>query len=179
MAVTALAMNNIDSVLHFVCDDCDGGWHIPGAAWGGVAYFVFAVSVLAYFLMCWGNQHVDPSLLGIYTVIQPVATVMVASLVIALSNSPHWGLKGLKLADLGAIGVVSGLCIVVYDNMQTRHSKAEEALLQQNPNQSNEERVENPSCYVDHGLCSESPQQDDHVAKAFIDPSRNDLDTKV
>ena len=68
MAVTALAMNDIDSVLHFVCDDCDGGWHIPDAAWGGVAYFVFAVSVLAYFLMCWGNQYVDPSLLGIYTV---------------------------------------------------------------------------------------------------------------
>ena len=130
MSATAAAMNNIDTVLNFVCDDCDGGWHVPEAAWFGIAYYVFAVSVLAYFLMCWGNQYVDPSLLGIYTVTQPVVTVMTASAVIAVSNPPHWGLKGLKLSDLGAIGVVIGLCIVVYDNKVRSDRKAKEVLLE-------------------------------------------------
>ena len=47
--------------------------------------------------MAWGNQHVEASILGIYSVIQPVVTVIAASLIIALTSPPHYGLVGLGL----------------------------------------------------------------------------------
>lgn len=77
-----------------------------------------------YLLVAWGNAYVDASLLGIYSVVQPVVTVLVASIVIALSAPPHWDLKGLSISDLGAIGVVLGLVMVVYDNRVNARNQA-------------------------------------------------------
>lgn len=126
MTITAVVVNETGYLLDKLCPDCDGGWYIPAHGWPGIAYYVFVVSVAAYFLCSWGNQHIDASVLGIYTVVQPVVTVLISSLVIALSSQPHWGLKGLAASDLGAIGIIIGLAIVVYDNWSRSSHKLEE-----------------------------------------------------
>lgn len=130
MTITASIVNQSDYCLKKLCPDCrDGGWHVPGQAWPGIAYFVLIVSAAAYFLVAWGNQYVDASVLGIYTVVQPVVTVIVSSIVITLSSAPHWQLKGLGISDLGAIGIVVGLLIVIYDNWRQTQLQAQELLL--------------------------------------------------
>ena len=112
-------------MLHFVCSDCsDSGWSIPQAAWVAICYWIFAGSVLGYLLNTWGNKHVNASLLGVYAVVQPLVTVAVAQIVIASSQPPHWGLEGVRVSDLGAIGIVFGMMIVSFDNAKDE-AKAE------------------------------------------------------
>jgi drug/metabolite transporter (DMT)-like permease len=125
MTVTAVTVNESKPILNFLCDDCNGeGWVVPSGSWLAIAYWVFAGSVAGYLLNTWGNQYVDASLLGIYTVVQPIITVLCSSVAIAEStpwkgsDDPHWGLRGLGVSDLGAIGIFLGLGIVVYDNNQ-------------------------------------------------------------
>eukprot|EP00940_MAST-03C_sp_MAST-3C-sp2_P002929 g2929.t1 len=125
MAATAVVVNNVHSALHFFCEDCgDSGWTIPTDAWWAIAYWIFGGSIAGYLLNTWGNKRVDASIVGIYAVIQPVVTVACASIVIALSSAPHWGLDGLSFADIGAIGIILGLLIVVCDNIRRRRSVA-------------------------------------------------------
>jgi len=89
-----------------------------------------------YLLIAWGNARVDPSILGIYSVLQPAVTVLCAELVILLTAAPHYHLVGIQSSDLGAIGIVAGLLLVVYDNWSTKQNlltgsgeKAAEGLL--------------------------------------------------
>ena len=74
-------------------------------------------SVLAYFMMTWANQHIDGSIVSVYTVLQPLVSAVGSWLVISLTPStaapstltptevPHFGLKNPTLSDLGLIGV--------------------------------------------------------------------------
>jgi hypothetical protein len=55
---------------------------------------VFLCSVVAYFLITWGNLYVDASMVGAYSTVQPVAAVLAAILVIAITPPPHFNLEG-------------------------------------------------------------------------------------
>jgi len=79
---------------------------------------VLCQSVLAYFMMTWANQHIDGSIVSVYTVLQPLVSAVGSWLVISLTPStaapstltptelpPHFGLKNPTLSDLGLIGV--------------------------------------------------------------------------
>jgi hypothetical protein len=81
-------------------------------------YWVLCQSVLAYFMMTWANQHIDGSIVSVYTVLQPLVSAVGSWLVISLTPStaapstltptelpPHFGLKNPTLSDLGLIGV--------------------------------------------------------------------------
>ena len=143
MTVTAVGINSVDTTLHFLCEDCgSSGWTVPKGAWWAINYWIFAGSIGGYLLNTWGNQYVDTSIVGIYAVVQPIVTVIVSSVVIAMSSPPHWNLEGLGTADLGAIGIVLGLAIVVYDNVKNSGTRLIERKLQK-PVTSHYEPVEN------------------------------------
>ena len=117
MTVTVTAINLSPAALDWVCSACDGdGWHVDATALWAIAYWIFFGSIGGYLLNTWGNKHVDASLLGAYTVVQPVATVVCAQLVIAATAAPHYGLEALGYGDFGAIAIFAGLFLVVYDN---------------------------------------------------------------
>ena len=40
-----------------------------------------------------------------------------------MSSAPHWNLKGLSEADIGAVAIVIGLVIVLYDNRRSHKQK--------------------------------------------------------
>jgi drug/metabolite transporter (DMT)-like permease len=116
MLFAALFVNNVPALLEQICPDCDGnGWAVPRDAMLAVAYWVFGGSVLGYFLLTWGNQHVEASMVGIYFTVQPLAAVACAAVVIALTPPPHYGLDGPGVQDLGAIGIFIGVVMLVYD----------------------------------------------------------------
>eukprot|EP01062_Namystynia_karyoxenos_P073337 TRINITY_DN70139_c0_g1_i1.p2 TRINITY_DN70139_c0_g1~~TRINITY_DN70139_c0_g1_i1.p2 ORF type:complete len:411 (+),score=105.91 TRINITY_DN70139_c0_g1_i1:142-1374(+) len=118
MLCVALVFNDASHrLLDFVCDDCDGhGWRLPAGALGAVAYWIFMGSIAAYWLNTWGNQHVDVSLVGAFTVVQPVATIASSQVLIAASAEPHWGLDALRWSDSAAVIIVVGLGLVLCDS---------------------------------------------------------------
>ena len=96
---------------------CDGdGWSVPAEALLAVGYWVFFVSIGSYFLLTWGNQHVDASVAGLYNTVQPLAAVVASMAVIALTPPPHRGLEGPGVQDLGAIGIFVGLLMLIRDS---------------------------------------------------------------
>ena len=117
MTVTVVAINESPPALHFVCASCGGdGWRVDATASLAIAYWVVLGSVGGYLLNTWGNKHVDASLLGTYTVVQPIATIAFSQLAIATSAPPHWGLKALAYNDAWAVLIFAGLLMVVRDN---------------------------------------------------------------
>ncbi|KAL1521523.1 hypothetical protein AB1Y20_021182 [Prymnesium parvum] len=94
MAAVAGGISASPEALHRLCSDCKGnGWDIPVDAILAIAYWVVFGSMIGYFCCAWGNQHVHASVVGIYGSVQPVVTIIVAQLVIGLSQPPHFGLS--------------------------------------------------------------------------------------
>ena len=107
------------SLLEVVCPDCDGeGWGVPRSSWLAIAYWVLLGSVTTYLLLTWGNRYVD--MVGVYFTIQPLAAVVAAVGVIAVTAPPHYGLVGPGMQDLGALGIVLGVAILIIDERRTR-----------------------------------------------------------
>eukprot|EP01061_Rhynchopus_euleeides_P005773 TRINITY_DN14942_c0_g2_i1.p1 TRINITY_DN14942_c0_g2~~TRINITY_DN14942_c0_g2_i1.p1 ORF type:complete len:429 (+),score=126.14 TRINITY_DN14942_c0_g2_i1:138-1289(+) len=120
MMVTAVVINTNDTMLDFVCPkhDCQGAWTVPTSMILALAYWVFFNSILAYACMTWANAYAKASVVSAYTVLQPVTSALLSVLIIA-SKGHHWAVddKGFEepgLNDLGAIGVVIGLVLVVW-----------------------------------------------------------------
>lgn len=53
--------------------------------------------------------------MGIYCAVQPIVTIILGEVVIALSAPPHFGLSGANWADFGALSIFAGLALVVFD----------------------------------------------------------------
>jgi len=125
MTIAVVTINSQKVLIDVICPDCHGeGWYISGTAWLGIAYWTFPCSMGAYYLQTWGNQYVDASLLGIYSVVQPIVTMVSGLLVISCTTGDHYGLSGLTPACAGFIGIVFGLLLVVYDNLRNGQKKA-------------------------------------------------------
>ena len=128
MTCTALLINNVRDLLDFVCEDCGStGWVVKKSSWWAIAYWIFGGSILAYMLQTWGNKSIDASVIGIYTVVQPIVAVIASTFIIALSSAPHWNLKGLSEADIGAVAIVMGLVIVLYDNRRCHNTEEKDS----------------------------------------------------
>ena len=54
-------------------------------------------------------------MVGIYCAVQPIVTIVLGEVVIALSAPPHFGLSGANWADFGALAIFAGLALVVFD----------------------------------------------------------------
>ena len=128
MTCTALLINNTSVLLDFICEDCGSfGWVVNKSSWWAIAYWIFGGSILAYLLQTWGNKSIDASVIGIYTVVQPIVAVIASTFIIALSSAPHWDLRGLSEADIGAVAIVIGLSIVLYDNRRSQTANKEDS----------------------------------------------------
>ena len=61
MILTALLFNSTPTLLHTVCPNCDGGWSLPGDAWVGILYWIFAGSIAGYLLPYYHiRTHINP-----------------------------------------------------------------------------------------------------------------------
>ena len=94
---------------------------MPEAALLALAYWILFQSVGAYALMTWGNMHASASLVSAYTVLQPVTSSLLTALILASGAYGNCArqddddacLSMPGVGDLGAIGVVIGLYLVI------------------------------------------------------------------
>lgn len=118
MLIVGVTVNSTRPLLDIVCPDCHGdGWSVPVAGALAIAYWVFLGSICGYYLITWGNQMVDASMVGIYFTVQPVAAVLAAMTVIfcAPDYASQIGLHGLSMSDMGALGIFAGVGVLIYD----------------------------------------------------------------
>jgi hypothetical protein len=69
-------------------------------------------------LQLFANKILRASLVSAYYGLQPVATLVIGYAIILATPAPHFGLRTARLADLGGLGVLVGLFIVVREEMQ-------------------------------------------------------------
>lgn len=80
------------------------GLRLPPTAYGVLAYWVVGVSGVAYLLIGWSNRHLPASTVALHNTVQPA--VGAALSVLCLGDGLLW-------TDLGGLGIVLGLVIVV------------------------------------------------------------------
>lgn len=124
MLITGLIVNFTPALLHTLCPDCHGhGWGVPREAMLAVGYWVLLGSTCGYFLLTWGNLHVDASMVGVYFTVQPIGAAVASVAVIAVTPPPHYGLQGPGLQDLGAIGIFCGVGMLIFDARRSGATK--------------------------------------------------------
>jgi len=116
MCITTVVVNQFRPLLDVFCPDCDGyGWNIPDSAWPGILYAALCASALGYYLVAWGNQYIDASVVAVYTVVQPIGTLLCCAAVVVVTA--HSGLHAsLQWKDFAVLGICAGLMVVSYDN---------------------------------------------------------------
>ena len=149
MIITAIIVASSDTVLNFLCSDCNGAWQVPTVTIYALIYWILMQSLLSYLLMTWANQYADPSVNLAYTVLQPLTSTIASVLLLLFKvvpdcdNLPNGSdkscLYGPSLADLGAIGICIGLYFVIYSDRKKR-AKEENLLVnisedEQSPNE--------------------------------------------
>jgi len=124
MFLLAIIINTNDNALNWVCPDCDGeAWNVPSTAIGALFYWIICQSVLAYFLLTWGNKYADPSLTAAFAAVQPLSAALLSFILISCGVT---GLDSPGLNDLGALGIIGGLGFVVYDSKRIRDLETKE-----------------------------------------------------
>ena len=97
-------------------------WKVPLDMLLPLLYWIVFNSVAAYALMTWANKHVNTSVTSIYTVLQPLTSAVLSTLLLLLL--PKWGKsKGLLMPGwnaLGVIGIALGLACVLFANSAER-----------------------------------------------------------
>merc|ERR1719382_813765 len=75
------AVSRSHKLLSFVCSDPDplqmeacvaGPWYIPMSMALPLVYWILIGSLLGYFLVTWANKYAKASVVGAYTVLQPI-----------------------------------------------------------------------------------------------------------
>ncbi|KAK9845426.1 hypothetical protein WJX81_006144 [Elliptochloris bilobata] len=82
------------------------GWEVPPALAGPLAYWIVVCSVLGYYVVTWATQYLPASQVASFQCLQPFVGTLLAFAV--LGEEP-------SVWDLGAIGVLVGLVLVVSD----------------------------------------------------------------
>jgi drug/metabolite transporter (DMT)-like permease len=145
MLITTVIVNSVPPALAFVCtskktnttirdeivDECvANAWKVPVDMIIPLAYWIIFNSVAAYALMTWANKHVNPSVTSIYTVLQPLTSAVLSTILLIVL--PTWAKsKGLimpGLNALGIIGIVIGLAVVLYANQAEKTRKKKKKL---------------------------------------------------
>jgi hypothetical protein len=124
MAVITSLFSTSDTLMHFLCPDCEkhNPWHVPiGALWA-LAYWIVFNSAIAYALLTWANKFATGTLVMGYTVLQPVTALLLTVILILTKAYPDCSdvedddkvcLGGVGYGDFGAIGVFIGLYFIV------------------------------------------------------------------
>eukprot|EP00928_Gymnodinium_smaydae_P017955 TRINITY_DN16843_c0_g2_i1.p1 TRINITY_DN16843_c0_g2~~TRINITY_DN16843_c0_g2_i1.p1 ORF type:complete len:231 (+),score=10.74 TRINITY_DN16843_c0_g2_i1:55-693(+) len=114
LALALLVM--VPQLLSLVCNNghcVNGAWTLQSKTMCAVVYYALFATVLPYFLQLWANCYLPSSTISAYYALQPVAAVGVCLAVIAATPPPHLGLVGAHWSDIGAVGILAGLAIVV------------------------------------------------------------------
>ncbi|GAB4820872.1 hypothetical protein N2152v2_007918 [Parachlorella kessleri] len=81
-------------------------WHFPHALLGPLVYWIVVCSVIGYVVVTWATRHLPASQVASFQCLQPFMGTLLAFSV--LGEEPTWW-------DLGALGVVTGLLLIVKD----------------------------------------------------------------
>jgi len=140
MLPTVLIFNAIPTLTNFICTDKDpavqqtcveGKWDVPASMIWPLAYWILFNSILAYFLMTWGNQFAPASAVSGYTVLQPFTSEALCALLIAVAGSSwadKYNLEKPGLQFLGAIAIVLGLAVLLSERAVQREDLAAKRL---------------------------------------------------
>jgi len=91
---------------------------LPRRAVYAVMYWAIFATALPQRLQLFANKILRASLVSVYYGLQPVATLVIGYAIILATPAPHFGLRRARWADLGGLGVLAGLFIVVREEMQ-------------------------------------------------------------
>ncbi|KAL1528644.1 hypothetical protein AB1Y20_010017 [Prymnesium parvum] len=100
---------------------------LPRRAMLAVLYSAVFATALPQRLQLYANRFLRASLLSAYYALQPVATLVINYIIILSTPAPHFGLHGAHAADLGGLGVIVGLLIVVREEMLAHPAGDQEA----------------------------------------------------
>ena len=103
-AIGMVVMGGIVLVREMLVPD-PPGLQLPPTAYGALAYWVVAISGVAYLLIGWANRHLPASTVALHNTAQPA--VGAALSVLCLGDRLVW-------TDLGGVGIILGLFIVVW-----------------------------------------------------------------
>ena len=150
MACVATGFSSNCELVNFVCPAPAGGgsvgdlpsytcgayenscepWAVPPSAVLPLCYWIAFNSCVAYLLMTWANKHVNSSVTSVYTVLQPLTSAVLSTILLIVL--PTWAKsKGLimpGLNALGIIGIVIGLAVVLYANQAEKTRKKKKKL---------------------------------------------------
>lgn len=122
MLSTFFIANRYPSLMNIICKDPNGdispacvNGEIPSSMLLPLLYWIIFSSLLAYFLLTWANKLAKASVVSSYTVLQPIAAGLLATLLV-LGMGRDWaqqyGLRHFEVQDLGAIPIVLGLVVL-------------------------------------------------------------------
>jgi len=131
MGVVSSIFSLSPTLTNFLCSDCIGGnpWHVPKNAIPAMIFFVIFTSSTAYALMTWANKYATGTLVIGYSVMQPVASAILIQVLVTLGMYHGCSEDVVAIGDeeedvcldepdlytlLGAIGVFSGLFIIIW-----------------------------------------------------------------
>eukprot|EP01084_Bolivina_argentea_P290086 498228_1 len=138
MLIAALIVSNIPMLLNAVCSDCNGkAWNVPVVTMYALIYWILVESVGQYACVTWCNQYTSPSIVSVYTVLQPVVSVIIAQILImagyskcnphkTTSQNPSDCIYGPYWNDMGAIPIAIGLCCVIYSSVLEKQKEETE-----------------------------------------------------
>ena len=106
-----------------MCNDCNGAWEVPTVTIYALCYWIIAVSCIDYLLKMWANQYTEPSMICIYGILIPLTSTVVSEMLIlthlikqCTNSNDDKCLYSVNLSDLGAFGIVIGLCLVIHSD---------------------------------------------------------------
>ena len=98
---------------------------MPVSAVLPLLYWILFNSVAAYLLMTWANKYADASKTLGYTALQPLTSAIVSWVVITAAPGQFPSLKEPGENSLGAIGILAGLFLMIYDSKKNESAKEE------------------------------------------------------
>lgn len=137
MFTATCIMNFTPELLTLVCDNpssavsascAAGGWWLREFEFWPLVYWTLIGSVLSFYCLSFANQYAKASVVGVYTVLQPV-TAGVLSVVLRLLMGNAWAdgydLHRIGVHDLGVLGIAAGLVVLFQEpTMQPPETRA-------------------------------------------------------
>ena len=92
------------------CHGCPGAFQAPGvegwATWATLGYAIVVASLVNYFFITWSNIRLDASTVGMYQLLQPVATAVIVACTAQQPLPP--------MVLVGLLGVGAGLSLITW-----------------------------------------------------------------
>eukprot|EP00326_Haptolina_ericina_P018872 CAMPEP_0181192736 /NCGR_PEP_ID=MMETSP1096-20121128/13442_1 /TAXON_ID=156174 ORGANISM="Chrysochromulina ericina, Strain CCMP281" /NCGR_SAMPLE_ID=MMETSP1096 /ASSEMBLY_ACC=CAM_ASM_000453 /LENGTH=441 /DNA_ID=CAMNT_0023282151 /DNA_START=68 /DNA_END=1393 /DNA_ORIENTATION=- len=133
--------------IKFICNghqtSCDP-WAVPTEAIAPLCYWVFFNSIAAYLLMTWGNQYAKAGFVLAYCALQPLGAMTLSAIIISVvGDGTDLTMPGLN--SLGAIPILLGLGMILFEGRQQHEKDAEEPMSLPHPELRPDYEAPNPA----------------------------------